>query len=90
MAGSFHGVHLHAEVRTRIHVGPWVIDEEHVTGIQFEGFPPALHAQRLSCLAQQDCQTTCSGLAALNGTKVEEYSMNEQTEAESTVLRGAT
>jgi hypothetical protein len=34
---------LQATISTRIHVGAWVVDEEHITGIQFEGFPPELH-----------------------------------------------
>jgi hypothetical protein len=30
---------LHLEIRRRIHVGQWVIDEEHYTGVNLEGFP---------------------------------------------------
>lgn len=35
---------LHAEVVTRIAVGDFVIDEERVSGLVFEGMPPELHA----------------------------------------------
>ena len=35
---------LRAEVRTRIRVGAFVIDEEHVTGLNLPGLPPAMHA----------------------------------------------
>lgn len=35
---------LHAEIITRIRVGEYVIDEERAHGINFEGFPPELHA----------------------------------------------
>jgi len=35
---------LHVEIPSRVHVGSWVIDEEHVTGFNFEGFPPEMHA----------------------------------------------
>jgi uncharacterized protein (TIGR02246 family) len=35
---------LHCAVRQRIHVGPYVVDEEVVSGIQLEGFPPEVHA----------------------------------------------
>ena len=35
---------LRAEVRTRIRVGEFVIDEEHVTGANLPGFPSELHA----------------------------------------------
>jgi hypothetical protein len=35
---------LHAEVPTRIVVGGYVIDEEHVTGARLPGFPEAVHA----------------------------------------------
>jgi hypothetical protein len=33
-----------AEIATRIQVGEWVIDEEIVSGITDEGYPPELHA----------------------------------------------
>lgn len=35
---------LHTEIPTRIHVGDWVVDEEIVTGITAEGFPPEMRA----------------------------------------------
>jgi uncharacterized protein (TIGR02246 family) len=35
---------LHCAVRQRIHVGPYVIDEEAVSGIHLDGFPTQLHA----------------------------------------------
>jgi len=35
---------LHAEIATRITVGDFVIDEEHASGVVFEGMPPKLHA----------------------------------------------
>jgi hypothetical protein len=35
---------LHAEVVNRIQVGDYVIDEERASGVNFEGFPPELHA----------------------------------------------
>lgn len=35
---------LHVEIPRRIHVGQWVIDEEHITGFTLEGFPPAFTA----------------------------------------------
>lgn len=35
---------LHADIPKRIVVGSWVIDEEEVSGMQVEGFPPELHA----------------------------------------------
>ena len=38
------GPDLHADVPTRIVVGGYVIDEEHVTGARQPGFPEAAHA----------------------------------------------
>lgn len=35
---------MRAEIASRIHVGEWVVDEEIVTGITAEGFPPELRA----------------------------------------------
>lgn len=35
---------LHCEILQRIHVGPWVIDEEAITGFQFAWFPTEMHA----------------------------------------------
>jgi hypothetical protein len=35
---------LHAEVVARMTVGEFVIDEERVSGLVFEGMPPQLHA----------------------------------------------
>ena len=35
---------LHCAVHQRIHVGPYVIDEETVSGIRLEGFPTEVHA----------------------------------------------
>lgn len=35
---------LHAEIVNQIRVGAYVIDEERTRGINFEGFPPELHA----------------------------------------------
>ena len=35
---------LHAQVVTRIAVGEFVIDEERVAGLVFQGMPPQLHA----------------------------------------------
>jgi uncharacterized protein (TIGR02246 family) len=35
---------LRCEVRQRIHVGPYVIDEEAISGIHLDGFPAGLHA----------------------------------------------
>lgn len=35
---------LHAEVTSRIRVGEFVIDEEHVTGANLTGFPAEVHA----------------------------------------------
>ena len=34
----------HCAVHQRIHVGPYVIDEETVSGIHLEGFPTEVHA----------------------------------------------
>ena len=34
---------LHAEIVSRMSVGNWVVDEEQVSGIVFEGFPSDLH-----------------------------------------------
>lgn len=31
---------LHLGIVRRIHVGQWVIDEEHYSGVNLEGFPP--------------------------------------------------
>jgi hypothetical protein len=35
---------LHLEIPRRIHVGQWVVDEEHYTGVHLEGFPPEFTA----------------------------------------------
>jgi len=35
---------LHAEILTRIRVGPYVIDEEQTTGFNLEGYPSEIHA----------------------------------------------
>lgn len=35
---------LHVEIPTRIQVGDWVVDEEVVSGITAEGFPPEMRA----------------------------------------------
>jgi hypothetical protein len=35
---------LHVEILRRIHVGQWVVDEEHVTGAELSGFPPEFTA----------------------------------------------
>src|SRR5579871_2727421 len=35
---------LHAEIVQRMRVGEYVIDEEHGSGIQLEGFPNELHS----------------------------------------------
>lgn len=35
---------LHADVGTRITVGAYVIDEEHITGFCFAGFPTEVHS----------------------------------------------
>jgi hypothetical protein len=35
---------LHCEIPRRIHVGAHVIDEEAITGFNFAGMPPELHA----------------------------------------------
>jgi hypothetical protein len=35
---------LHAEVVSRIRVGNYIVDEERITGIVAEGFPPELHS----------------------------------------------
>ncbi|MGQ0733592.1 MAG: nuclear transport factor 2 family protein [Acidobacteriota bacterium] len=35
---------LHCEIRHRIHVGRYVIDEEAITGFQYAGYPTEVHA----------------------------------------------
>ena len=35
---------LHAEIKTRITSGQYVIDEEHITGINLKGYPSEMHA----------------------------------------------
>jgi uncharacterized protein (TIGR02246 family) len=35
---------LHCEIRQRICVGPYVVDEEAITGFDFAGFPTEVHA----------------------------------------------
>jgi hypothetical protein len=35
---------LHLEMGTRLSAGDWVVDEEDVSGVDFEGMPPAMHA----------------------------------------------
>jgi hypothetical protein len=35
---------LHVALGTRLSAGDWVVDEEDVSGIDFEGMPPAMHA----------------------------------------------
>jgi uncharacterized protein (TIGR02246 family) len=35
---------LHCEIRQRIHVGQYVIDEEAITGFYLAGFPTDIHA----------------------------------------------
>jgi hypothetical protein len=35
---------LHCDIRQRIHVGPWVINEEAITGFRLAGFPTEMHA----------------------------------------------
>ncbi len=35
---------LHCEIRKRIHVGRYVIDEEAITGFRYVGFPSEVHA----------------------------------------------
>jgi hypothetical protein len=35
---------LHCEIRQRICVGPYVVDEEEITGFHFAGFPTEVHA----------------------------------------------
>ncbi len=35
---------LHCEIRQRIHVGPYVVDEEAITGFHLAGFPTEVHA----------------------------------------------
>jgi uncharacterized protein (TIGR02246 family) len=35
---------LHCEIRQRILVGPYVVDEEAITGFQLAGFPTEVHA----------------------------------------------
>jgi uncharacterized protein (TIGR02246 family) len=35
---------LHCEIRQRIHVGCYVVDEEAITGLHFAGLPTDLHA----------------------------------------------
>jgi hypothetical protein len=39
-----HSPDAHADIRSRIHVGPWVVDEEQASGFVLEGFPPNFHA----------------------------------------------
>jgi len=34
---------LHADIVSRMSVGSWVVDEEKVSGVVFEGFPSDLH-----------------------------------------------
>jgi hypothetical protein len=34
---------LHARIVSRMSVGSWVVDEEQVSGVVFEGFPSDLH-----------------------------------------------
>jgi uncharacterized protein (TIGR02246 family) len=38
---------LRCEIRNRIAVGPYVADEEAISGLHFEGFPTELHAGAL-------------------------------------------
>jgi len=35
---------LHCEIRQRIRVGPYVVDEEAITGFHLAGFPTEVHA----------------------------------------------
>jgi hypothetical protein len=35
---------LHAEITNRIHIGSWVIDDEHTTGFVLPGYPTELRA----------------------------------------------
>jgi len=35
---------LHCEIRQRISVGPYVVDEEAITGLHLAGFPTEMHA----------------------------------------------
>lgn len=35
---------MRVEIRARIVVGAWVVDEEHVTGLSAPGMPPEVHA----------------------------------------------
>jgi hypothetical protein len=35
---------LHAEITSRIHIGTWVIDDEHTTGFVLPGYPTELRA----------------------------------------------
>ena len=35
---------LHAEITNRIHIGTWVIDDEHTTGFVLPGYPTELRA----------------------------------------------
>jgi hypothetical protein len=35
---------LHAEITNRIHIGTWVIDDEHTTGFVLPGYPAELRA----------------------------------------------
>ena len=44
---------LRAEVVTRIRVGNYVIDEEHITGLVMEGYPSEVHAVVISRLNGQ-------------------------------------
>lgn len=36
--------HLHCEIRQRILVGQYIVDEEAITGFHLDGFPTELHA----------------------------------------------
>ena len=35
---------LKREILSRIQVGDWIVDEEHVTGVNMDGFPSKIHA----------------------------------------------
>jgi putative hydrolase of HD superfamily len=35
---------LHVEIGSRLGAGDWIVDEEDVSGVTFEGMPPTMHA----------------------------------------------
>lgn len=47
---------LHARIATRIAIGDYVIDEEHASGIVFEGMPAQLHAAAVYHVADRKIQ----------------------------------